>query len=203
MDKAIKLFPALLILFHAIGIGLFLYFATAPAMSFLNIFFTSILVVVAEKNWQKSVPIFVIIFSTGFLIELLGVQTGILFGSYAYGDSMGPLFMGTPLIIGSTWYAVVASSSAVAQRIEIPLLAKSLLAGFLAVLMDVMIEQVAMSYGLWSWEGGQIPFYNYVCWFIFGSIFSFIYLKYTNQKNNTAFYLFWIWAAFFTTLTIF
>lgn len=203
MDRAVKLFPYILLIFHAIGIGLFIYFAKAPDLSYLNILLSALLVLASEKINRGSIFVFTVIFLLGFVIELIGVQTGYLFGSYIYEDAMGPLIFGTPLIIGATWYAVVVGSSAIAskiapQRKEI----QALLAGLLAVIMDIVIEQVAINYGLWGWENGQIPIYNYICWFIFGTAFSYLYLRISRNHNDTARYLYWIWLAFFTILTL-
>lgn len=203
MDKAIRYFPYILAFFHAIGVGIFLYFSSAPDLSYINIFMSAVLVLIAEKNLNKAAMIFAFIFITGYMIELVGVQTGLLFGTYEYQPAMGPLLFGTPIIIGATWYAVVAGAANIARYVRGSLLARALLAGFLAVLMDLAIEQVAVRYGLWQWEGVAIPLYNYLCWFVFGTIFAWVYLKFTDEINKTAFYLFWIWAAFFTILTLF
>ena len=202
MDRAIKLFPYFLLLFHAIGIGLFLYFSEAPELSYLNILLSALLVLFSEKLNIGSLLVFGIIFLFGFVIELIGVQTGYLFGTYVYEDAMGPLIYGTPIIIGATWYAVVLGSCSIARSFKANIFLQSLIAGALAVLMDLMIEQVAINYGLWAWEGGTVPVFNYVCWFIFGSLFSFIYLRSTSNLNETARYLYWIWLGFFSLLTI-
>ncbi len=203
MTKAISYFGLVLIIFHAVGIGIFLYLNAAPNLSYLTILGSAVMVLIAEENRTKSAIVFGIVFIVGYLIELIGVQTGYLFGQYIYQDAMGPLVFGTPVIIGATWYATVAGAANVSRFVKAPILAQSILAGCLAVLMDMLIEQVAVSYGLWQWVGGEIPIYNYVCWFIFGSIFAFIYLKLTPNKNKVAFHLFWIWIAFFSILTLF
>lgn len=203
MDKAIRFFPHVLILFHGIGIGLFLYLTKAPEMSFLTILMSAILVLIAESNRRNSLSIFLLIFVLGYLIELIGVQTSWLFGSYAYQPAMGPVLFGTPLVIGATWYAVVAGACAVVFELKTKRFLKALIAGTLCVGMDFLIEQVATNYGLWAWENGTIPVYNYVCWFAFGTLFSYIYLRWTFNLNTTARYLYVIWLVFFAVLTIF
>ena len=203
MLRIINFFPYILLIIHAVGMGLFLYYSEAPDISYLNILLSALLVLATEERNVKSLIVFLIIFMWGFAIELIGVQTGLLFGSYIYEDAMGPLIFGTPLIIGATWYAVVVGSCSIARVFKVKPIVQALIAGVLAVVMDLMIEQVAVSYGLWSWEGGVIPMYNYICWFIFGTIFAFIYLKSTVNLNETARYLYWIWLVFFGVLTLF
>ena len=41
--------------------------------------------------------------------------------------------------------------------------------------VDLIMEPVAIANQFWSWEGGDVPLYNYVCWFliaIFCSLYS-------------------------------
>lgn len=203
MHRAIRYFPAFLLLFHIIGIGLFLHFSAAPELSYLNIFMSAILVLLAERESRRATLVFLAIFVLGFVIELIGVQTGLLFGTYSYESSMGPLLFGTPVIIGATWYATIAGAASISILIRGNDISRSLLAGALAVLMDLFIERVAINYGLWNWADGQPPLFNYICWFIFGSVFAFIYLRNTKHFNKTAFYLFVIWLLFFSILTLF
>lgn len=201
MDKAVRYFPGILMIFHLIGIGLFAYLSSAPSLTYLTILMSAILVLLSENDKRKSALVFGVIFFAGYAIELIGVQTGLLFGNYKYGVAMGPVLFGTPLIIGATWYAVVVGACAVVFRLSINRFFKSVLAGVLTVIMDFAIEQVAMKYNLWQWEHNAIPVFNYICWFIFGSIFAFFYFRNISTINITGRYLFWIWAAFFFILT--
>jgi putative membrane protein len=203
MDKAKKYFFPILVLFHLIGVGLFLYLKLAPGLSFLNILMSAVLVFLVEKEKKKAAIVFAIIIVFGFIIELIGVQTGLLFGEYLYASSMGPQLFGTPIIIGATWFAVIAGASNIARYVKGSVMSRAIIAGILAVLMDVLIEQVAVGYNLWQWKSGSIPFYNYLCWFIFGSIFAYLYLRITPEKNKLAVRLFCIWVGFFAILALF
>lgn len=185
---------------HLAGMVLFLYLGKAPVFSYGTIFLSSIAVLLTEKSLKRAAVIFAVIFLAGFLIELIGVHSGLLFGEYAYHPAMGPQFYETPILIGSTWYAVVAGTATISQSVRTARIGKAVLAGLLAALMDVLIEQVAVHYGLWYWKRGTVPFFNFVCWFIFGTVFAFIYLKWTTNTNKTAVHLFWIWLVFFAIL---
>ena len=203
LKLAIPYFLWFFLIFHIIGAGIFLYLDAAPQLSFLNIFISSVLVFLAEKNLRRALPIFFFIFCAGYIIELVGIQTGYLFGDYYYIPAMGPRIYGTPIIIGATWYAVVVGASNIAWYVKGSVEGRALLAGLLTVLMDILIEKVAMHYGMWQWSSGTVPLFNYLCWFAFGSIFAYAYLKMTEQKNKTAIYLFLIWVGFFSVLTLF
>lgn len=203
MDKIIKLTPAILIFFHAIGIGIFVYLDAAPDLSFITILLSAVVVLALEKKPKSAIIPFSVVFIVGYLIELIGVQTGLLFGEYIYHPPMGPTLFGTPIIIGATWYGVIAGAATIASYVKGSKFGQSIIAGGLAVLMDLLIEQVAVHYGLWDWKIGEIPLYNYVCWYIFGAIFAFVYLQFQEEKNKTAFWLFWIWIGFFAILTLY
>ena len=59
---------------------------------------------------------------------------------------------------------------------------------------------VAIKYGFWYWSSGEIPLYNYICWFIFSFIFALVALRYLKRPNKTGTALFITWTVFFTLL---
>jgi putative membrane protein len=138
---------------------------------------------VRAKLWASS-----IIFLGSFFIELIGVHTGLLFGNYSYSKLLGFTIFGVPITIGvtwllvslSTWHIVLLSTKSILQRL--------LLGGTLAVMFDLVLEQFAASYGLWIWQAGTIPLYNYVCWFII-SILWFGILHKLTPKTTPSLYI--------------
>ena len=56
-----------------------------------------------------------VLFLIGFFIEVMGVYSGLLFGEYHYGKTLGFQFLGVPLIIGVNWVLLVMSSFAVSS----------------------------------------------------------------------------------------
>ena len=50
---------------------------------------------------------FAITFSVGMVTEIIGVNTGRLFGNYAYGSVLGFKIAGVPLLIGLNWFVVI------------------------------------------------------------------------------------------------
>ncbi len=120
--------------------------------------------------------------STGIIVELIGVNTGWLFGNYTYGTVLGFKWMGVPLLIGANWFVMMYCSgitmhtilrrtlSQVAQETQTSpgvLKAVSVIidGAVLAVFFDWVMEPVAIKLGYWQWGGdGSIPVYNYICW---------------------------------------
>ena len=192
----------LLLIFHIVGVLIFAYLQYAPNISYLMIALSSLLVLINEPKTLKSIILFSLIFVLGFIIELIGVQTALLFGEYHYQPAMGPQLMSTPIFIGVTWYTVVVGATNVTRKTNYSIWIKAILAGVLAVGLDFLIERVAISYGFWSWDNGYVPIYNYLCWFIFSVIFSFIYLYFQKSINRPSFYLYIVWIIFFTLLIL-
>lgn len=115
-----------------------------------------------------------------FGIEWLGVQTGQIFGSYQYGQTLQPAIGGVPISIGSAWFVMLVASTAVAQKIA----PKSLAAGFgfkiaflvalLMVCFDLLMEPAAAKLYYWTWLSDDIPLRNYLMWFGLSFIFAAI-----------------------------
>lgn len=194
-------FPYILLLFHVIGLVLFIRSESASDLTWMNLTLCGLLVFLAEENWKKNVLTFLIIFSGGFLIELIGTKTGYLFGNYQYGDVLGLKLFDVSVIIGVNWFAIVLASSNLVRKVNVPIIFKALLAAFLAVVLDFVIEPIAVKYGFWTWKNDIIPPYNYLTWFVFAFIFSWIYLKNSIAVNKTAVWLYFIWLAFFIILS--
>ncbi|MCS7019403.1 MAG: carotenoid biosynthesis protein [Cytophagales bacterium] len=122
-----------------------------------------------------------LIWAGGFLVELAGVQTGQLFGQYAYGDVLGIKLWDTPLIIGVNWLLLIYAISALVAHQPWQIWQKALFVGTGMTLMDVLIEPFAIRFGLWHWFGESVPLQNYIAWLITGTIMAAVFL-YLNQK---------------------
>ncbi|MFK7797655.1 MAG: carotenoid biosynthesis protein [Aureispira sp.] len=195
--------PWILCLFHVIGIGLFLYPDRPQGLSGLNMLLCTALVLGSAHHYQKESWAVVGIMLGGFTVEAIGVNTGLLFGSYEYGQELGWKILGVPVVLGFNWYCVVAASSHLVKRwlpATLPLVLRAALVGALCTGMDFLIEPVAMAYDFWDWEGHVVPIFNYVCWWIFATIFAALYLHYIQKINKTAHLLFFVWLLFFLIL---
>lgn len=194
---------AILIIFHSVGLVLFISNPASAEFSWFTILLSFVLVFLAESHPKKMLIPFLLIFLGGFLIELIGIQTGILFGDYYYGSALGPKLFGTPIIIGLNWLCIVVSSTSVISKLSaIPLYLKALFSGLLAAALDWLIEPIAIDYHMWNWSSPTIPIWNYVCWFIFSWAFSLLYLNFRPKENKTGTALFVIWTLFFLTLQL-
>lgn len=197
--------PWVLIIFHLIGLGLFLYPDRIEGLSGFNMLLCAILVFFSSDNWRTEAYLLLGIIVGGFTVEAIGVNTGLLFGTYEYGSELGPKIYGVPLVLGFNWYCVVAACAHFFLRWfpkNIPLMIKAITVGLLCVVLDYFIEPVAMKYNFWDWENSIIPMYNYVCWFVFATLFASVYLQKVKRLNSTGHFLFYIWLGFFFILNL-
>jgi len=195
-----QLVIGILILFHAIGVGIMVLYPEGANLSYLNLILAAFLLFISEKNYLRTAATFLVIFVGGYLVEYIGVHTGVLFGNYEYGTNMGPKIQGIPMVIGVNWFCVVLSSSALLYSLRLNIIFKAILAGALCTLMDFLLEPVAIKLNFWDWENHIIPLWNYMCWFGFSTFFSFVYFSLGKTHNKPAQSLYFIWIVFFSIL---
>ena len=141
---------------------------------------------------------FILVACAGYLLELLGIETGLVFGEYYYGSGLGLKLFGVPLIIGINWAVLVFATAAVVQFISVPGWLKAALAATLMVLYDVLLEPVAVRFDFWNWAGGLIPIQNYMAWWVIAFVMlSGVYYFVKNLKNKLAIYVILVQALFF------
>ena len=157
---------------------------------------------------RKAKPLtFVVFLSIAFVIgisvELIGVHTSYLFGSYFYGNSLGWKWYSVPLIIGLNWGILTVTSSAIIHRFQLNKHVEAILAAILMVLFDYILEPVAIKLDYWHWTEGQIPVYNFICWMGVSYLLQLIYQRMKlAEVNKVAESLFLMMFIFFTLLML-
>jgi bisanhydrobacterioruberin hydratase len=164
-------------------------------------------VIVSTKlfnNTQKKLILwFVTTFIFTFITEVIGVKTGIIFGAYSYGDVLGFMLFGVPVIIGINWVFVILGLINLSEKYELNSLYRALLTSIGAVVFDFFLEPVAIKLGYWNWESNVIPLQNYVAWFLLTFIFTIFYQKMKITVNTKiAAYYFIVQLIFFIIIGI-
>ncbi len=132
----------------------------------INLLVSTGLLFLGHQSGYLRLTLFLCIsFLLGVAVEIIGVKTGVLFGQYEYGNTLGFKILDVPLIIGINWFLLSYLFANLVERTPLSSWAKPLLAAILMVAMDVVIEPVAIYLDYWRWEGGIIPIRNYVAWF--------------------------------------
>ena len=161
-------------------------------------------------------------FITGMGTEMIGVNTGKLFGSYAYGEVLGTKFNRVPVLIGINWFVIAYCSSMILQTmhnwIEEKYLSETVRlsssvqrisfiidAALLATFFDWVMEPAAVKLGFWKWLcDGTIPTYNYTCWFLISATLAAVFRWFPfTKRNQFAVHLFIIQLLFFLLLRTF
>ena len=117
------------------------------------------------KRMQR-LGLWLLVASVAYAIEVIGVQTGVIFGSYTYGWVLGPQLLQTPLMIGVNWLLLVVAGSSLMASLGISGLGAVLATALMLVGVDALMEPVAMALEFWHWPGGHVPLQNYVGWFL-------------------------------------
>lgn len=106
-----------------------------------------------------------------YAVELVGVSTGVPYGEFAYGVSLGPTLAGVPVALPVFFIPLVVNAyllcllllgeraSSVAVRVAVVAAA--------VVAMDVVLDPGAVALGFWSFDAGGfygVPATNYAGW---------------------------------------
>lgn len=216
---------AIAIFFHSVGlVGILFYHSDFFIQSTpLNLILSFSLLVWTQQN--KNTAFFLFMATAvvvGYFSEVAGVNTGLLFGDYSYGKVLGFQWLQVPLIIGINWFIIIYCCGISTQTLllkvisrpasdnkEPALLLKAMAVivdgATLAVAFDWLMEPVAIKLGFWTWFGdGNIPLYNYLCWFAVSMLLLTIFqLCNFNKRNKFAVNLLLIQALFFLILRTF
>ncbi|MFA6249558.1 MAG: carotenoid biosynthesis protein [Mucilaginibacter sp.] len=181
----------IIILFHVVGlVGLSVPVTRALFLQIVPFHLLLMLGVVTfgHHKLNSSFGIFMlIVFWLGFMAEWVGVHKGWLFGSYAYDETLGVKLSGIPLMIGVNWFLLIYATGVTLQRSRLRNTFFRIIAGaILLVLLDVLIEPVAIRFNYWHWNTGNIPLKNYVCWFLVSAIMLYIFELFNFKKQSIA-----------------
>lgn len=130
------------------------------------------------KNSKNNFIIWAIVtYIITFSLEVIGVKSGIIFGSYWYGETLGAKFLNVPLIIGFNWIMVILGAILLAENIFKNKILITITASLLATIFDFFLEPTAIKLGYWNWTDISVPLQNYSAWFIISLLFTILYFK--------------------------
>lgn len=146
---------------------------------------TLVLLLGFHRGWSEAFPIFAAAaFWLGFGAELIGIHTGYIFGDYVYGPTLGPMLWQVPIIIGVNWFILVYITGAVFDKVTDNDFYAALLGATAMIVMDYIMEPVAVALDMWYWKFEVIPPSNYLTWFAVAFLIHFIYRKGNFEKGN-------------------
>ena len=152
-------------------------------------------------------------------IEMIGTASGMIFGSYTYGQVLSLQIFNTPLIIGFNWVILIVSGSEIARRfadylaflnkqnIYLKSFFTAMVSAVLITFFDYIMEPIAVYLGYWNWGNDDfymVPLQNYIAWFIISLVFSLSYLSLKIKiKSSFVQNIFWLQLMFFVLLRVF
>jgi putative membrane protein len=206
LNKQIKYF---LYIIFAVGIAghvIPAYKSLMLSLTPITLLITSAAVItsfIKEKN-SKVFHCLIFFCAITFLIEVVGVKTGLIFGRYVYGNTLGQKVFDVPLIIGINWVLIILGAIGIANRLTKKINVIPLIAASIALVFDIILEPVAIKFNYWTWANSSVPFQNYAAWFFisFFAAIVFVKLKITYETEIPRHYLF-VQAVFFMSILLF
>ena len=140
----------------------------------------------------------------GFIIEVIGVKTGFIFGKYSYGNGLGIKLLEVPLIISINWAILICAGIKIVSSIFVNKIKVLILAALLVTGIDLIIEQVAPKLDFWQFENGLPGLHNYLGWIGVTFFISYFFYRIIIKGNRTVSLIILILQIiFFTSLFIF
>lgn len=188
-QNKVRLAIGIIWLFHisaivGIALGYFQWFIEKTPLNliiFLVLFFW-----VYPIHTAKRLLAFLIFFLSGIFAEWLGINYGVLFGNYEYGNNLGPKLDGVPYLIGALWALLTFVCAGIADYLPISKNLKILCAALLMVVLDFFMEQSAHLLDFWTFEDNLASYPNYITWFLLALILQLI-LRILDIKGNRLF----------------
>jgi putative membrane protein len=184
-ERVIRTILPLMYLAGAIGLQ---YPQTAELFALLtplNLLSSLVFLLLFHTDWRPTFWAYAALaFLVGFGVEVVGVHTGLIFGSYQYGSVLGVKVAEVPLTIGVNWLLLTYACGSVCDAFRWPVWSKVLAAAGLMTLLDVLIEPVAIRLDFWSWNSPSVPLQNYLAWYVISAFLMIAFYTLPFRKNN-------------------
>ncbi len=206
--KRLRVSAIFLYIIHIVGAGGLLYPATTgifQSLTPLNLLISSILLFSFHHYWLREFWAFLFItFLVGYFVEVLGVKYGFIFGEYSYGNTLGVKLWNVPVLMGLNWVLLIYVTGVISETIRSHYAIKAMVGASLMVLMDFVMEPVAVRYDFWYWENDVVPVQNYIAWGVIAFILLLIFYKlHFIKRNRLAWHLYIAQLLFFVALFYF
>ncbi|MFD2563803.1 carotenoid biosynthesis protein [Aquimarina rubra] len=176
---------------------------------FLSLTPLNLLLYLALILWNSKINLTLILallipFSIGMITEYLGVNHGLIFGDYQYGENLGIKIWGVPWIIGVNWTLLVYCTAAISKKIHHNIIVSSFIGAVLMVALDVIIEVCAPRFDFWEFKDGTAPLQNYIGWLATAFIALILFQKiHKTLQYAVSIHIFIAIFIFFTTFLFF
>ena len=172
----------------------------------LNLFLMSIILFANIKlNNKNQIFALLLIFLIGMLSEFIGVNYGLIFGEYIYGNNLGFKLFGVPFLIGLNWVILTVICANIASILikNNSIIQIIILGTLLMLFMDFVMEPIAPKLDLWKFKNLVVPTSNYIGWLIISILTQTIYnIKFKQKEVKLSFNLYTAIFTFFVSLNL-
>lgn len=170
-----------------------------------TLLFTCFVYLLQQPNENlKFIISFFAIAILGYIIEVIGVKTGLIFGVYQYGSGLGYKLLDVPLIISLNWALLITAGIITVSRFFKNKYIVLVISALLITIIDLLIEQVAYKLDFWQFSSGLPELHNYIGWLLVAFISPyFFYSKIIKGNKNIASIILILQLIFFGTIYIF
>lgn len=181
LNKVEKYYCNILILLFLIGLVGYavpltkeiIHQTTEPFLYFTGLL-TLAFSVYRNLHKKKYILIILLIFLTTMALEITGVATGKIFGSYYYGELFHLKIASVPIIIGINWTIVILGAYSISNNLMKGSAFLLILMPVFILLFDFLLEPIAMNLDYWQWADNIVPLRNYVVWVITSVLISVV-----------------------------
>lgn len=116
----------------------------------------------------------------GFAAEVLGLHTGVPFGNYRYGTTLGVELLGVPLVVALAWAMLAWPAALVARRLVAGPITRVLVGAWALASWDLFLDPQMVAAGAWRWADPNphlpgvrdVPLTNYAGWLLVAVVIS-------------------------------
>jgi putative membrane protein len=132
----------------------------------------------ATQGSRRTLLFFALTAVVSYLLEEIGVRTGLVYGRYHYSDMLGVKLGSVPMLIPLAWFMMIYPSWIVARAILrgidtttwTGIVALALVAAITMTAWDTVMDPGMSASGNWVWEQGGayfgVPLLNYAGWLL-------------------------------------
>jgi putative membrane protein len=146
---------------------------------------------------------------TTIVVEIIGVKTGIPFGTYEYDPArLGLTVFQVPLLIPFAWFMMLYPAWLVVNDLVKAKIPAVLLSALLMASWDLYLDPQMVNEGYWTWfisgaPSQEIPISNFVGWFVTAAIIFTLVSRFVGEPKSSVSklvpysLLLWIWLGSF------
>jgi len=132
----------------------------------------------ACEGLRRTLLFFVLTAVISYVLEEVGVRSGLIYGPYHYGAMLGPKLGSVPVLIPLAWFMMIYPSWIVARALLrdvdtsslAGLAAQAMIAAWVMSAWDTVMDPGMAAAGNWVWEHGGgyfgVPLRNYFGWLL-------------------------------------